>query len=262
MVAFTDMQTGCHHYLQQMQLFPSDITITDKQVAYKGIASVTKKKDHMQVDLSHKDFSLHMKSWYGKGAIWQCDDGKLQMGLPGEREITFYYSYTNMPTSGELTYDGKTIPVKGKLWFDKQGGTCSILKRETNWEWFSLRFYDDEEMMLFTFPQSNYQDRTYMPADGKIIRLTDYEIKTTRYIEKIGMKSSSGWSLHVYGKKKECYTIVLVVEGNINFAYFGELCWVKNAEETAVGVCFAELLGGVLNEKSKQGISNLFKALV
>jgi predicted secreted hydrolase len=261
MIAFTDLQSGRHHYLQKVNLLSSKVTISDKRVAFEGVTSVEKKADHMQIELSHKDFKLSLKAQYGKGAFWHCDNGKLQMALPGEKETTLYYSYTNMPTTGSLTLNGKAIDVSGKTWFDKQGGTYSLTKTETSWEWFSLRFYDDEEMMLFTFPQSNYQDGTYITADGQRERLNNYEIKTTRIIEKIGMKWSSGWSLYVPGKKEAYYSITPIVEGNMNFAYFEELCWIKNANGTTVGLCFVELLGGVLNEKSNQSISNLLKSI-
>jgi len=261
MTAFTDMQSGQHHYSQKTQLLSKNITINDKRVAYEGIASVEKKEDHMQVELSHKDFGLSLKARYGKGAFWHCDDGKLQMALPGKKETTFYYSYTNMPTEGELTLNGKTIHVQGKTWFDRQGGTYSLAKKETNWEWFSLRFYDDEEMMLFTFPQSNYQDGTYISADRQRKRLNEYDIRTTKIIEKLGMKWSSGWSLHVPRIKDEYYTITPIVEGNMNFAYFEELCWIKNMNETVVGLCFVELLAGVMNDQKSQNISDLFKSM-
>lgn len=261
MAALTDLQSGRHYYLQRSQLFSKRTTLNNKRVAYEGVASVEKKNDHMRIELSHKDFKLSVEARYGKGAFWHCDNGKLQMALPGEKETTLYYSYTNMPTKGTLVLDGKTIEVRGKTWFDKQGGTYSFTKYKTNWEWFSLRFYDEEEMMLFTFPQSNYQDGTYITADGKRERLNSYEIKTTKVIEKIGMKWSSGWSLYVPGKKEEHYTITPIVEGNMNFAYFEELCWIKNLQGTVVGLCFVELLAGVLNERNNQSISDLFKSV-
>ena len=261
MLAFTDLQSGSHHYLQKAKLLSNKITINDKRVAYEGIASVEKKADHMQIELSHKDFKLSLKAEYGKGAFWHCDNGKLQMALPEEKETTLFYSYTNMPTEGTLTRNGKTVCVKGKTWFDKQGGTYSIEKKETNWEWFSLRFCDDEEMMLFTFPQSNYQDGTYITKDGKRERLNNYDIKTTKIIEKIGLKWSSGWSLYIPGKKEEHYTITPIVEGNMNFAYFEELCQIKNSKGMVVGLCFVELLAGVLNEKNNQSMTSLFKSI-
>jgi predicted secreted hydrolase len=261
MVAFTDLQNGRHSYLQKVTLFSNKVTISKNHVAFKGVASVEKKSDCMQIELSHKDFKLSLCARYGKGAFWHCDNGKLQMALPGEKETTSYYSYTNMPSEGTLTLNNKAIHVKGKTWFDKQGGTYSLSKRATNWEWFSLRFYDDEEMMLFTFPQSHYQDGTYIEANGQSERLSNYEIKTTKVIEKIGLKWSSGWSLYVPGKKEEYYTITPIVEGNMNFAYFEELCWIKNAKDITVGLCFAELLGGVLNEKPNQSLTNLLRSI-
>lgn len=34
------------------------------------------------------------------------------MALPDEKETTFYYSYTNMQTTGRLTLNGKTFNVQ------------------------------------------------------------------------------------------------------------------------------------------------------
>jgi len=52
-----------------------------------------------------------------------------------------------------LTLGEKEYKVSGKAWFDKQGGTYTLTSRWTNWEWFSMRFFDGKEIMLFSFPQ-------------------------------------------------------------------------------------------------------------
>ena len=102
------------------------------------------------------------------------------MGLDDPKERTYYWSYTNLVTTGQLTLEGKTYQVSGKSWFDKQGGTYTLTKRWTNWEWFSLRFFDNEEIMLFSFPQDDYQDGTYIEKSGKYRRLNDYRHQPDR----------------------------------------------------------------------------------
>jgi hypothetical protein len=113
-------------------------------------------------------------------------------------------------------------------------------------------------MMLFAFPQSNYQDGTYITAKAERERMNDFELKTTKIIEKNGLKWSSGWELYVPGKKEERYTITPILEGNMNFAYFEELCRIFNEKGEEVGLCFAELLPGVMNNGYSNNL-NMFK---
>jgi predicted secreted hydrolase len=197
----------------------------------------------------HKDFSLDLQLDYGKGAFWHCDNGVLRMGLDAPKESTIYYSYTNMPTTGTMILNGKKTAVNGKSWFDKQCGTYHLLNRMTHWEWFSLRFFDDEEMMLFTFPQSNYQDGTYISKDGTANRLTDYTVKPLDFVTSNGNKYSTGWTLSVTGLKEEEYTITPLMKGQVNLGYYEQLAWIYNHNGEKVGVCFVELLPGVYNEK-------------
>jgi hypothetical protein len=116
------------------------------------------------------------------------DNGVLRMGVDAPEETTVYYSYTNMPTTGTMILNGEKKTVTGKSWFDKQGGTYHLLNRKTHWEWFSVRFFDYEEMMLFTFPQSNYQDGTYIAKDGTASRLIDYKVIPLDFVKVNGSK--------------------------------------------------------------------------
>lgn len=271
MIALTDYTNNRHYYLQCLANRKNKIKITDKEASIGSIASAVKDDKGISICLNHKSFSLNLFANYGKGAFWHCDNGKLQMGIEGKRQTTLYYSYTNMPTEGTLTLDGKEIHLSGKTWFDKQGGTYNIINPKTQWEWFSLRFFDDEEIMLFTFPQDGYYDGTYITKEGKSERLNNYRIKNTGTIWYSGYKWSSGWEVQLPVKEKH-YTIEPIQHGHMNLAYFEELCYVKNPNGEVVGYCFAELLPGVLNNKhTKQddnrptekanNIFNLFKRI-
>ncbi|NLM19193.1 MAG: hypothetical protein GX217_04120 [Clostridiaceae bacterium] len=50
-------------------------------------------------------------------------------------------------------------------------------------------------------------------------------------------------------EKEQYYTTEPVQEGHMNFAYFEQLCDVKNKQGKIVGYAFAELLPGVLNKR-------------
>jgi hypothetical protein len=56
----------------------------------------------MTVLTSRRDFRLDLALDYGKGAFDHRDNGRTQVRSPGDKEKTYYYSYTNTPTRGTL----------------------------------------------------------------------------------------------------------------------------------------------------------------
>lgn len=247
MTAITDFQTKEHYYNQKFTLSAKNIKIDKENVICSG-ATLIKNENGMKINASGDNFSYDLHLDYGKGAFWHCDNGKLYMGSISEKETTFYYSYTNMPTSGTINLNGKVIKVKGTTWFDKQGGTFNFLDISTHWEWFSMRFFDNEEVMLFNFPQSDYQDGTYIKKDKTKERLNKYEIAPIDFVVKNGYKFSCGWKLELPIKDKK-YKVVPIIEGQLNLAYFEQLCYIYDENNQKVGYCFVELLPGVYNKK-------------
>lgn len=254
MLGLTDFSTGRHEYYQNIQFSSKNIVIGPDTVGYGDMARVHKGKQGMELLVRHRNFSLDLELNYGKGAVWHCDDGFLQMGIPDKKQTTIYYSYPNMPTTGTITLGSEKIQVKGKSWFDKQGGPYSLLNTWTHWEWFSLRFFDDEEMMLFSFPQNRYQDGTYIRQEGRYQRLNNYSIKPTDFAYPDGVKYSCRWELTVPGLKEEWYTITPLLEGQMNMGYYELLASIRNNEDEEVGLCFVELLPGAYNKKFKKSL--------
>lgn len=249
MLALTDIDGKTHHYGEETSIDGAPVLLTSTTAQWGDKAGAIKGPHSMKVFGYHAEWSFDLELDYGKGAYWHCDDGVLQMGLPGEDQTSTYYSYTNMPTTGTISLGGRTFRVTGKTWFDKQGGPYDAIDRRTHWEWFSLRFDDDEEMMLFSFPQSSYQDGTFIPRSGPARRLNAYTITPTSFVTVNGKRFSSSWTLHVPGIKAEHYTITPLIEGMLNIGYFEQLCSIVDASGKMVGKCFVELLPGVLNEK-------------
>lgn len=254
MLGLTDFSTGKHAYYQNIQLLPKGIVIAADTVGYGDIAHIRKGKEGMALLVRHKNFSLDLQLDYGKGAVWHCDNGFLQMGVQEQKQTTVYYSYPNMPTRGTLQLAGKTLQVTGKSWFDKQGGPYSLINPKTHWEWFSLRFVDDEEMMLFSFPQNDYQDGTYIRKDGTYQRLTNYTITPSDFAYPNGVKYSCKWQLTVPGLKEESYTITPLLKGQMNMGYYELLASIRNNKDEEVGLCFVELLPGAYNKKFKKSL--------
>ena len=250
MTALTDFETQKHYYAQQPIFFGRNVTITSNKVGLNGIAEMNFSDRELQLSMSGEEYSLSLEMEAVKSPIWHCDNGVLKMGVDDPKETTYYWSYTNLATSGKLSLGDKQYEVSGKAWFDKQGGTYTLTDRWTNWEWFSLRFFDGEEVMLFSFPQDDYQDGTYIENSGSFRRLTDYSITPLGFTEAGGKKFSCGWKVELKGVKDEKYSIIPKMEGQLNLFYFELLADIMDKRGKKVGYCVVELLPGVYNEIS------------
>jgi hypothetical protein len=105
--------------------------------------------------------------------------------------------------------------------------------------------------MLFSFPQSDYQDGTFIDKEGNYERLSDYSIKPLGFTEAGGHKFSLGWEVEIKGVKDEKYTIVPKMDGQVNLTYYELLADVRDREGNTVGYCVVELLPGVYNKHIK-----------
>ena len=203
------------------------------------------------LSIAAEDYSLSLDMNAAKPPVWHCDNGVLRMGLDDPKQTTYYWSYTNLRATGKLVLGGRAFEVSGKAWFDRQGGTYNIINRWTHWEWFSIRFFDDEEVMLFSFPQSDYQDGTFIDREGNYERLNDYSIKPLGFTEAGGHKFSLGWDVEIKGVKDEEYTIIPKMDGQLNLTYYELLADVVDKGGNTVGLCVVELLPGVYNKHIK-----------
>ena len=244
MTALTDFETGQHHYGQKAIFFGKDVIITPNRVGVDGTAAMTFGKMKLGLDMTGKDYTLVLDMQAVKPPVWHCDTGVLQMGND-PKQRTYYWSYTNLAVSGKLVLEGKQHKVSGKGWFDRQGGPYNPLNRTTSWEWFSLRFFNNEEAMLFSFPHVDYQDGTFIDKAGNASRLNDYKITPLGFTQTGGNKFSFGWNVEMKGEE---YTIVPKIDGQLNLFYFELLADIKDKAGKVVGYCVVELLPGCVEQ--------------
>jgi len=251
MTALSNFDNGQHHYSQRVFFFGRNVNITSDLVGVNGQAEMRFFERRLDLSISAKEYSLSLNMDIAKAPVWHCDDGVLRMGIDDPKQTTYYWSYTNLRATGELVLGNKHLTVSGKAWFDRQGGTFSIFNRQTHWEWFSIRFFDDEEVMLFSFPQSNYRDGTYIDKSGKYKRFTNYGITPLGFTEAGGYKFSFGWKVKLPGIKDEVFTITPKMDGQLNLAYYELLADAIDINGNIVGFCVVELLPGVYSENVK-----------
>ena len=166
-----------------------------------------------------------------------------------ETSNSYYYSFTNMDTQGFISFKGKwgragaKIYVTGKTWFDRQWGAFPA----TEWNWWSLRFTDGEEIMLFDLPADGYRGGTYIDKDGSATEIKDFTYTTTEYIPIPNRRKGrfgQGWSIKVPHKEQEYY-IEPLYEGDIVLNpiidYWEGLCKITNSKGEFKGWAVVEI---------------------
>ena len=260
LTAITDIGNRKHYYAQYQDFSGKTVTSGLQETTFGDIASIRyspnekSKLGQMVLSMVGKDYTLHLDMAAQKSPVWNCEDGKLQMGiLDDPKQVTYYYSMTNISAGGVLELNGEKHNVNGKAWFDRQGGTCNMTNPLTNWEWFSCRFFDDEELMLFSFPQNGYTDGTYIRQDGSYQRANNYSIEPLGFLVEPDTKYrfSNGWKVKIPGIKSEEYTILPISEGQFNVFFFELLAEILNNKGEKVGYCVVELLPGARNKRLK-----------
>ena len=246
-LTFTDCSTGQHVFSESIKL-SSDEVYADSQCAVFMDSKICLDNQQIKIVGVSDKLKLNLEGTSTKDATWHGKDGIIVMGHPDKpKERSYYYSFTNIATKGVIEFkDGKGNWIKidgnGKAWFDRQWGRFT----ELGWEWFSFRFFDEEEIMLFPFPKTGVKEGTYIDKKGNTTRFDNfsYTVKKMRTFndKKIGL----GWNVTVPFKEKE-YEIIPIVEDQYNPSklqeYWEGICKLLNNKGELVGYTIIETTG-------------------
>jgi predicted secreted hydrolase len=102
-----------------------------------------------------------------------CDRFTLTLDLRPEKPLVIhrkespYISFSRLAASGELRWNGQTVPLRGLAWMDHEffnnppGGGLG------GWDWFSIQLDNNEEVMLYRFRTNPAASSgTYIDASG------------------------------------------------------------------------------------------------
>lgn len=133
--------------------------------------------------INTEDFSLSLEIDPQKPAVLQGDRG-LSQKSPEPGNASYYYSITRLKTGGNVRVGQRTFEVTGTSWLDREWGTSLLAKDQIGWDWFSLQFDSNQELMYYqlrkpdgsahssskgTWVNTNGRYQTIAPED---IRLT------------------------------------------------------------------------------------------
>lgn len=131
---------------------------------------VIEKKDETTYLLKNEDIDLTLTSV--KEPLLEGGRGYLDL----QSKTTYYYSLSNLKTSGRIKIKNKWVEVSGKSWMDHQWANTGYT--QDRWDWFSIQLDNDTEMVCYMY--DNGKVKTYFAdvsrPDGKQEHYREVEI--------------------------------------------------------------------------------------
>ncbi len=120
-------------------------------------------------------FSFHLLLRTSKAPVIHGINGVSQKAA-GAGHASHYISFTRLETRGEIVLEGRPFDVEGLSWMDHEFFTEQLGPGQTGWDWFSLQFEDNTELMLFRLRRKDgaadpYSAGTYVDAGGRTTHL-------------------------------------------------------------------------------------------
>lgn len=127
------------------------------------------------------------------------------------KQASYYYSFTRMEASGNITFEGQTYNVSGLVWMDHEFGSSILSGDQIGWDWFSIQLDDKTELMVFSLRNRKGLFEkpfgTLVTEEGKPVELSEKGIKIiptgTWKSPKTGTTYPSGWKIIVEGESIE-----------------------------------------------------------
>lgn len=226
-----DGRTFSYHFVTFQSMLATGLTPRLMQLSWadhvKGIHLVDEQAAFPQVEATSGEFDLAIDDWRmnGDGKSFDLsftigdyavdlqgestkppalhyETGYVDLGVAGK---TYYYSHTDVETSGTVLADGVSHPVTGIAWMDHQWGDFTTAG--IGWDWFSLNLDDGSDLKVSvvweldggkhvetygTYIPSDGQSAVHLPSDDISLESTDTWISPDT-----GGEYPMGWKLRV-----------------------------------------------------------------
>ena len=182
-LALTDVE-GAQHYaferfsranpgLAGAQAQPFHVWLDDWQIVEEGNGS-------WHISAAEQGIALDLQLQSLKPPVLQGDQGlSRKSDTPGN--ASYYYSMTRLATRGVIAVDGERYQINGHSWLDREWSTSALDADQSGWDWFSLQFDDNTELMLYQLRTRSdgidpHSEGHWTAADGSQSRTTPGEL--------------------------------------------------------------------------------------
>ena len=152
-LALTDLQAQTFHFAEKLSragLGKAGANAHQMEVWIDKWSLKPVTPDHQSLFLkaSKGNIGLNLTLNLRKSPVVHGEDGISRKGTK-EGQASHYYSLTRLATQGEVVVDSTPIEVTGLSWMDHEFGSGELGQDQVGWDWFSLQFDSDMELMVY-----------------------------------------------------------------------------------------------------------------
>lgn len=81
--------------------------------------------------------------------------GEAGLSAKGPGQASYYYSLPRFEAVGNVRLGGRSVPVTGTAWLDREWSTSVLGAGQTGWDWFALQLDDGEDLMFYQLRRSD-----------------------------------------------------------------------------------------------------------
>lgn len=215
--------------------------------------SGTADKMHLRANGAETELDLTIVA--GKPVVLHGDNGYSRKSEESSEFASWYFSYTDMQTSGSLKIGNQTFSVNGSSWFDREISSGRMGSSEKGWDWFAIQLNDGRQVMLYLMRKSDgtidrYSSGTLVYKDGRYRHLSvdDFRITALRHYKsaKTGIIYPAGWKISLPGEGLDLKVTPLLEDQEFVASYStGNNYWegTCRVEGRATGRAYVELTG-------------------
>jgi predicted secreted hydrolase len=209
----------------------------------------------MHLKASDKDNAIDLQLIPVKPIVLHGEKGYSRKSAVSPSVASYYFSYTDLDTEGELKINNKTFRVRGKSWFDREISTQGLAETQAGWDWFAVQFDDKREVMLYTLRNKDgstdrYSSGTVISPDGGYRHLAkdDFSVRILAYRKsgKTAARYPSQWEIKIPAEQLTMRITPLIADQEV-LAYrtTGNHYWegTCNVEGPAKGRAYVEMTG-------------------
>ena len=186
------------------------------------------------------------------------DAGFSQKSAQGQ--ASYYYSQPNISVKGTVKIEGKTVPLSGNAWLDREWSSQALAQNQKGWDWFSLHLDDGNKLMVYQLRHDtgdNWISGSWISAEGEVTPLGkgDIELNSSSESQITSNNNRSitlplDWTISVSTSKLPALTRSLSIKPLYNeqwlstsFPYWEGVVLVSDDKGQSVGKGYMELTG-------------------
>lgn len=196
-IAITD-ESGKRFHQRVTYYFPQSARLSNSTLdARVGNASlIAPGPSDMKLHATAGKMAINLRLHSTRPPMYVGGRGYINIGT----QFTYYYSLTNLASSGKMTLNGRAYTVTGISWLDHQWGDWSWTGAK-GWTWMALQLGNGIQLSLFDVRTSGVPITfaSVLNRSGKTVTVPGVTIKATGswHSPHTGANYPSGWDVRI-----------------------------------------------------------------